>query len=277
VTGSMSIEQDNNEELIGSAFISFIATNIDDLFVLLNLFIQASMPNSSLKVRDIFIGQYLGFLIILGITLIAVDISSGLPVQMIGFLGFIPIILGIKGIVEIIIEKRKKCNDIIENNNTSTIELEKVSLINDVNGEKLSEMKNDQEQQNSTVDSPTKSPFSQKFFDLVCCCFNRETLKVVSITFATCADVIAIYTPLFAQAKKWEIAIYIVIFLVLIFIWILLAYYFINLPPILNIAQQYGKYIVPIVFLILGIYIIVASDCFPWLARAIKTKNFKYG
>jgi cadmium resistance protein CadD (predicted permease) len=273
----MSIEQDNDGELIGSAFISFIATNIDDLFVLLNLFIQASMPNSSLKVRDIFIGQYLGFLIILGITLIAVDISSGLPVQMIGFLGFIPLILGIKGIVEIIIERRKKSNDIIDNDNTSTIELEKVSLINDVHKEKFSELTNDQEQQNSNVDSPSKNQFKEKILKLFSCCFNRETLKVVSITFATCADIIAIYTPLFAQATKWEIGIYIVIFLVLICVWILLAYYFINLPPILKIAQQYGKYIVPIVFLILGIYVIVASDCFPWLVRAIRTKNFKYG
>jgi cadmium resistance protein CadD (predicted permease) len=273
----MSIEQKNAGELIETAFVSFIATNIDDFFVLLSFFIQVSMPNSSLKVRDVFIGQYLGFLVILGATLIAVAVSSGLPVQMLGFLGFFPIILGIQGIIEIIIEKRKKSDDIIANDNTSTIELETVSLINDVHGEKLSELTNDQEEQNSTVDSPSKTPFTQKIFELCSCCFNSQTLKVAGITLANSGDNISIYTPLFSQVAKWQICVYIVIYLSMMFVWILFAYYFINLPPILNIAQKYGKYIVPIVFIILGMFIIIASNCFPWLVRAIRTKNFKLG
>ncbi|CAF4597211.1 unnamed protein product, partial [Rotaria magnacalcarata] len=59
-----------------------------------------------------------------------------LPVKMLGFLGFLPIMLGIKAVVEIIIEEYNKStvdiNEIIPNDNISTIELETVRYRNDI-------------------------------------------------------------------------------------------------------------------------------------------------
>jgi cadmium resistance protein CadD (predicted permease) len=66
----MSKEKKNVGELIGTALISFIATNADDLVVLMNFFTEASLSNSSLKARHVFIGQYSGFIIVLGFSFI---------------------------------------------------------------------------------------------------------------------------------------------------------------------------------------------------------------
>ncbi|CAF0846867.1 unnamed protein product [Adineta steineri] len=252
-------------EFIGTALISFVATNADDLVVLMNFFTEAAMPNSSIKVRHVFIGQYLGFFILLGISLIGYFISYAIPVEMLGFLGFFPIILGLKGIIEIIIELCKKTNDELPTNKVFTIELE------------TNRCQNDTYEQNINIDSSSTIQLKQRIVKYFSSCFNFQTLKIASITLANSGDNIAIYTPLFAQASKWQISIYISIFLVMLFVWLIFSYYFINFRPVLTIAQKYAHYIVPVVFISIGIYILITSDCFPWLIRAIKTKNFKNG
>ena len=104
-----------------------------------------------------------------------------------------------------------------------------------------------------------------------------QTLKIISITIANSGDNVAIYTPLFAQAYQWQIAVYISIYLVMLSVWLVFSYYFINFRPILNLAQKFARFIVPIVFVAIGIYILITSDCFLWLQRAITTKNFRNG
>ncbi|CAF1069427.1 unnamed protein product [Adineta steineri] len=276
----MSKNEKSVGEFIGTALISFIATNADDLVILMNFFTEAAISNSLLKVRHVFIGQYLGFFIILGISLIGYGVSYAIPIQMLGFLGFFPIILGIKGIVEIIINLCKKSslnvNDIIPNDDISTIELETIRYRNGSTGEIISEV-TIQQPENTNTDSPSTIQFKQKIIKILSYCFNLQTLKIASITIANSSDNVAIYTPLFAQASKWQIGTYIGIFLVMVFVWLIFSYYFINFRPILSIAQKYAQYIVPAVFIGIGIYIIITSDCFQWLERAIKTKNFKNG
>jgi cadmium resistance protein CadD (predicted permease) len=277
----MSKKENNVGEVLGTAFLSYIVTNIDDLVVLMNFFTQATILNSSLKARHVFIGQYLGFIILLGFSLIGYGVSYAIPVQMLGFLGFFPIILGIKGIIEIIIEQYKKCNlnvnNIIPYDQISTIELETIRYRNDIDGEIIFEFTNHQEQENAIVDPPSSIEFKQKIVKLLNHCLNLQTSKVASITLANSGDNVAIYTPLFAQASKWQIAVYIGIFLGMVFVWLAFCYFFINFRPILSIAQKYAHYFVPTAFLGIGIYIIITSDCFPWLVRAIQTKNFKNG
>jgi cadmium resistance protein CadD (predicted permease) len=201
---------------------------------------------------------------------------------MLGFLGFFPIFLGIKGFVELFIECYKKSSinidEIIVNDDIYTVELEAIRYRNDINGQILSEITIEREQQSSTVDSPPSPPkFKQKLIKLLSHCCNLQILKVASITLANCSDNVAIYTPLFAQAFGWQIGVYIIIFLIMVFVWLIVSYLFINFRPILNLAQKYAHIIVPFVFIGLGIYIIVTSECFPWLIKAIQTKNFKNG
>lgn len=262
-------------KLILTALISFIATNADDLIILMNFFTEVSMKNSKMKVHHVFIGQYLGFFILLLISLIGYLISFVLPVEMLGFLGFFPIFLGIKNFIEILIEFYNKrhgtIDDILPMEPISTVQLEMIRCYKNNDDEIVYELKKQEENSSTILQSKSK------FFQCLSHIFSMETLKVIGITVANSGDNIAIYTPLFAQAYQWQIIIYIIIFLLMVFIWIIISYYFINYRPILDLAQKYARYIVPIVFIGIGIYIIVTSECFPWLIQAIKTKNFKNG
>ncbi|CAF0837306.1 unnamed protein product [Rotaria sordida] len=261
-------EKENNhlEKLIVTALISYIVTNADDLIILMNFFTEASIGNSNMKVRHIFLGQYLGFFIVLLISLIGYFISFVLSIEMLGFLGFVPIYLGLRELIKFLIDwyrnRHGTIDDILPSDPIVTVQLE---IVQD-----QQEIKENNQRNLSKIDRIKLNLF--KCFNHI---FTVETLKVTSITVANSGDNIAIYTPLFAQAYRWQIIVYIIIFLLMVFIWLIISYYFINYQPILNLAQKYARYIVPIVFIAIGIYIIITSDCFPWLIKAIQTRNFQ--
>lgn len=277
----MNITEENRNvgEFIGSAFISFTATNIDDLVILMNFFTEASLANVAMKVHHIFIGQYLGFILILCLSLVGYALSYAVPVEMLGFLGFFPIGLGIKGIIELIQSEYRKhyqrsINNIIPNDHLSTIELEAIRY---QNGHIINRQEPSTELSTHDDDASSPKHCKQKLVKFFSHCLNIQTLKIISITIANSGDNVAIYTPLFAQAYQWQIAVYISIYLVMLSVWLVFSYYFINFRPILNLAQKFARFIVPIVFVAIGIYILITSDCFLWLQRAITTKNFRNG
>ena len=87
-------------------------------------------------------------------------------------------------------------------------------------------------------------------------------------------DNIGIYIPLFSQARGWQVALTVSVFLVLVLVWCAATYMLVSRPFVLNWMQKYGKYVVPLVLIGLGIFIIVDSDCFPWLVQVIKTRHW---
>jgi len=69
---------------------AFIATNLDDIFILMSFFVLAED-----RIKPIF-GQYLGFSILLAICLACYQYKYILPTNYLAFLGFFPILIGIK-------------------------------------------------------------------------------------------------------------------------------------------------------------------------------------
>ncbi|MBD2307407.1 cadmium resistance transporter [Chroococcidiopsis sp. FACHB-1243] len=86
---------------IGMAFaeglIAFIATNIDDIIVLLLFFSQI---NADFRRRHIVIGQYLGFTTIVLASLPGFFGGLIVPREWIGLLGLLPITIGVKQLVD---------------------------------------------------------------------------------------------------------------------------------------------------------------------------------
>ena len=76
---------------IGLAITLFASTDIDDLFVLVGFF-----ADPKFKVRQIFIGQYLGIAGLYGVSVVASMISLVIPPGYIGLLGLVPIAVGIR-------------------------------------------------------------------------------------------------------------------------------------------------------------------------------------
>ncbi|BDI19204.1 quaternary ammonium transporter [Nostoc cf. commune SO-36] len=85
---------------LGTAFsegiIAFIATNIDDIFILLIFFSQIDV---NFRRRHILLGQYLGFAVIIIASLPGFFGGLVVPREWIGLLGLLPIAIGIQQLV----------------------------------------------------------------------------------------------------------------------------------------------------------------------------------
>ncbi|QLE54487.1 cadmium resistance transporter [Nostoc sp. TCL26-01] len=79
-----------------TGIIAFIATNIDDIVILLLFFSQV---NANLNPWQIVAGQYLGFTTLIILSLPGFFGGMILPPKVIGLLGLIPIVMGINSLV----------------------------------------------------------------------------------------------------------------------------------------------------------------------------------
>ena len=69
---------------------------MDDLFILATLF-----SNQEFRAIDVLLGQYLGFIILLTVSSLAYFIRFIIPSQWISLLGIIPIIIGVKSLLNL--------------------------------------------------------------------------------------------------------------------------------------------------------------------------------
>jgi cadmium resistance protein CadD (predicted permease) len=76
--------------------VAFIATNIDDILILLVFFSQV---DKNFRPWQIVVGQYLGFTILVILSLPGLFGGLILPQSWIGLLGLIPIAIGIIGLI----------------------------------------------------------------------------------------------------------------------------------------------------------------------------------
>jgi len=200
---------------IGTACSSFAITNIDDMFVLVTFFAEAAASRTTTPLK-ITIGQYLGFTIIVIISMIGFGVSLALPSEPIGFLGLLPILLGIWKLFEILFPG-----------------------------------KDEEEEGNSRI------------ADL------KSVLKVASITVMNGGDNIGTYVPLFSQAKGTEIAVYVVVYYILLGLWCLAAWLLMGQRHVLRLVEKYMQWVIPFLYIGLGIYITVKSDAYPWSIEKI--------
>ena len=91
-----------NLEILGLSIGAFVATNIDDLFILVVFFAKRSFPTS-----QIILGQYVGMGLLLGVSLLGSLIALVIPHNLLGLVGLFPIAIGIKELLDL----RKSKND----------------------------------------------------------------------------------------------------------------------------------------------------------------------
>lgn len=79
--------------LIIMAIVAFVATNVDDLFVLMIFF-----ANPNFKIKQVVLGQYIGVLSLIMISALGYFFKLVIPSVWIGMLGIFPIIIGLKNL-----------------------------------------------------------------------------------------------------------------------------------------------------------------------------------
>ena len=83
--------------VIVTAVLAFATTNIDDIFLLMLFFSQV---NKTLRPQHIVLGQYLGFAVLVGVSVLGYFGTLAIPRTWIGLLGLVPIALGIRKLLK---------------------------------------------------------------------------------------------------------------------------------------------------------------------------------
>jgi cadmium resistance protein CadD (predicted permease) len=82
--------------LVGIGIAAFVSTNIDDLFILMVFFVTLRFPSF-----QIVLGQYIGMVSLMGVSLAGSLITLVFPRNLIGLIGLFPIAIGIKELLEL--------------------------------------------------------------------------------------------------------------------------------------------------------------------------------
>ena len=207
---------------LGEACATFAVTNIDDIFVLVTFFAEATTSPTLTPVK-ITIGQYAGFTIIMVISMIGYAVALVLPAEPIGFLGLLPILLGLW----------KGCGLLLPSDGAGA----------------------------SAEDGAAAGTGKAAGM--------RSILKVTMITLMNGGDNIGTYIPLFSQLEGAEIAVYVVTYYILLGVWCVAAWLIMKQKHILRAAQKYTDLLIPFLYVGLGTYIVVKSDCYPWTIEQI--------
>lgn len=187
---------------IAAAIGLFAATNIDDIVVLTVLFLAST--RGSLPGWKVVAGQYLGFIALVAISVIAAAGLTIVPDQWVGFLGLIPLAIGVYGLSRTL---RRRGDD---------------------------------DDDDSAISA-------------------GGLFGVAGITIANGADNISLYTPVFRTNPVPDTIVTIIVFLVLVAVWCLVARFVGTNKTVTEALEKIEHWLVPAVFIGLGLYILIES------------------
>ncbi len=193
-------------QTIVTAAILYIATALDLLVILLMFFARAKTRK---EYRDIYIGQYVGSVALIVISLFFAFVLNYVPEKWIlGLLGLIPIYLGIK-----------------------------VAIYGDSEGEEKA-----------------KKELNEKGL-------SKLVGTVAIVTIASCgADNIGLFVPYFVTLSITDLLITLFVFLILIFFLVFTAQKLANIPGVGEIVEKFGRWIMAVIYIALGLFIIIEND-----------------
>ncbi|MGX0747888.1 cadmium resistance transport/sequestration family protein [Staphylococcus capitis] len=193
-------------QTIVTAAILYIATAVDLLVILLIFFARAKTRK---EYRDIYIGQYVGSVTLIVVSLFFAFVLNYVPEKWIlGLLGLIPIYLGIK-----------------------------VAIYDNCEGEKRA-----------------KKELNEKGL-------SKLVGTFAIVTIASCgADNIGLFVPYFVTLSVTDLLITLFVFLILIFFLVFTAQKLANIPGVGEIVEKFSRWIMAVIYIALGLYIIIEND-----------------
>lgn len=194
----------------------FVSTNIDDLVVLTILFL-ATTRGGTLTVWKVIAGQYLGLITLITVSVVAALGLTLVPDEWVGFLGLLPLGIGVYGLTRYLVRRR-----------------------------------------NADDDDDDESAIRA-----------GGLLGVAGITIANGADNISLYTPVFRTQPVLDTVVTILVFLVLLAGWCLLARAIGTNRRVTEALEKIEHWLVPAVFIGLGLYILIESGVVPRLIAVL--------
>jgi len=196
---------------IAAAIGLFAATNIDDIVVLAVLFLASS--RGRIRGWQIVGGQYLGFIALVVLSVVAALGLTIVPDEWVGFIGLLPLAIGVLGLVRWLGRRGDDDDD----------------------DEAAGALR------------------------------TGGLLGVAGITIANGADNISLYTPVFRTISPTDTVLTIVVFLLLVAVWCVAGRAVGTHPKVTETLERVEHWLVPTVFVGLGLYIIIESGVVPRL------------
>lgn len=91
---------------------------------------------------------------------------------------------------------------------------------------------------------------------------GQKVLQVAVVTFGNGGDNVAAYLPVLTEAGTAGIAVYVVVFLVLVGVWCAAARYFATRPAIAKALCRWGDILQPLVLIGLGLFLLIQGGAF---------------
>lgn len=197
---------------------AFVATNIDDLCILILFF---SQNNLNYRPRHIITGQYLGFVVLVTISVLGFFGTTVMPRQWIGFIGLVPVGVGVH---RLFVRRMPTVNTLFTTGHL-----------------------------NIRFGNRIIAP-------IISVLYSPQTYGVAAITIANGGDNIGIYIPLFSSVNHFQMIVIVIVLFLLVSLWCYVGYKLAHYFAIAKVLDQYGHIIMPFVLIGLGVLIIIESD-----------------
>ena len=211
-----------------TGFVAFTLTDIDDLLLLIFFF---SQTKQSFTKREVFLGQYLGFLFLLLLTTLGYLGTLVIPLAWIGLLGLVPFFRGLNELYKRFFNKNQSPSN--------------------------------------AIDSSPSSLYSSRLDRVIARLFNPRVAMIAVLTIGNGSDNLSVYIPLFAHSAPAQVGIYLILFLLLVGVWCMLGYTVSHLPGVAHVLEVTGSFMLTFVMIGLGLFILWKDGTFLMLLQLV--------
>lgn len=198
----------------------FAGTNVDDIIVLTVLFLSARASGRP-RPWHIWLGQYAGIAVLVAVSALAALGLTLVPDGWVGLLGLVPIALGARGLIAA--TRNGDDDPPAVAGNTPPV----------------------------TGNTPPVAGNTPPV--------AGNALAVAGVTIANGADNIAVYTPMFRTLGVAGSVTVALVFAILVAVWCAAASWLGSHRRIIELAGRYGHWLVPLVFITIGLVILLES------------------
>lgn len=209
-----------------------LATTFDDTIYLTGFF---SEVDRTFRPLHVVVGEVAGFTVLLSLSLLGFLMGLAVPKQQIGLLGFLPILLGLRGLIEAWQSRGEP----------------------------------DRDQQVSRQRFQRLRGFESRQPSLLEVLRDRRTWSVSLVTISNGSNNLSIYIPLFASLSPGRIAVVVPVLYGFIATWLLLSFHLTRTPGIAVLLNRYARIFFPLILIWLGYRILSDTEALQLLLPAL--------
>lgn len=265
--------------VLATAIVMFTSTNIDDALLLVVYFASAAEGEEGVQKHHVWIGQTVGFTLIVLVSLVGISVGSLLPPHYAGLLGFLPLGMGLWRMrAWCAKDASQTAHEDTEYHLHSTTPADEERRSCSTDGSAQGDQERRLEIKSHSIDivedggehppcsvqeDPATSSPSGAGAKLLWCLssvLSIHTMRITAVTVANGGDNVATYIPVLVTYNAGEILITVAVFYVMLAVWLYIASALVSFRFVAAMIDKYGAYLIPIAMVLLGLYILWSAD-----------------